>query len=293
MRLTEYEKQARREIERWQRGEPLAASLSEALAEGVGGLPRALSRLARQATDLVMRPVDALVERTVPPEVVDRLSDAIAEALGRLNEASAWTFEEEDVLAKARARGLAVERLSDLRDRPLETLDPLARSFFSQNTLLAAIEGGGASLGGPLFIAADIPLLFTINFRLLQQVGGAYGFPLRAPEFRPLVVAVFNAAASGSPEAKHEALRELSVAAAAFAHETGYRGRRLEGTFRDQNRHVPRELAKNLAARKLAQLVPVAGAAVGAGVNYWFTEQTATTAYMLFRALYLERKERL
>ena len=57
--------------------------------------------------------------------------------------------------------------------------------------------------------------------------------------------------------------------------------------------HVPREIAKNLGARKLAQLIPVAGAAVGAGVNYWFTDQTAKTAFMLFRSLYLERKERV
>jgi hypothetical protein len=293
MRLTDYEKQAQREIERWQQGEPLAGGIADALSGGVEGLPRTLSGLFRQATDLVMKPVDAFVERVVPPEMIDRLSDAIADGLGRLNEASAWTFEEEDVLSKARARGIDAGKLADLRDRPLEELDPLARGFTSQNSLLAAVEGGGTSLGGPLFIAADIPLLFTINFRLIQQVGGAYGFPLRAPEFQPLIVAIFNAAASNSTEAKHAALRELSVAAAAFAHETGYRGRRAQGTFREQNRHVPRELAKNLAARKLGQLIPVAGAAVGAGVNYWFTEQTAKTAYMLFRALYLERKERL
>lgn len=288
MRLTEYEKQAQRDIERWHQGESIAG-WPGALAD----LPRSLTGLARQAADLVMKPVDWAVERVVPPAMVDRLSDAIAETLGYLNEASTWTFEEEDLLEKARQRGMEVENLRDLRDRPLEDLDPLARDFFNQNAILAAVEGGGTSLGGPLFIAADIPLLFTINFRVIQQIGGTYGFPLRQAEFQPLVVAIYNVAASGSRDAKHAALRELSVAAAAFAHETGYRGRRSEGTFRDQNRHVPRELAKNLAARKLGQLIPIAGAAVGAGVNYWFTEQTAQASYMLFRSLYLERKERL
>lgn len=283
MRLTEYEKQAQREIERWQHGEPAG------LKDGLGGL----AGLARQAADLVMKPVDWAVERVVPPELIDRLSDAIGQGLGVLNDASAWTYDEADVLAKARARGLDVEHVEELRDHPLEELDPLAREFFSQNALLAAIEGGGTSLGGPLFIAADIPLLFTINFRVIQQVGAAYGFPLREPEFQPLVVAIYNVAASGSREAKHAAMRELSVAAAAFAHEMGYKGRRVGGTFQEQNRHLPRELAKNLAARKLGQLIPVAGAAVGAGVNYWFTDQTARAAAMLFRSLYLERKERL
>jgi hypothetical protein len=296
MRLTEYEKQAQREIDRWQAGEPVVSGLSGlagALSGNFSELPGALTGLARQAADLVMKPVDWAVEQVVPTEVVDRLSDAIGQGLNFLNEASVWTFEEEDLLEKARARGIDVTRSSQLRDRPLEELDPLARGFFSQNSLMAAIEGGGTSLGGPLFIAADIPLLFTINFRLIQQVGGAYGFPLRGQEFSPLVVSIYNVAASGSRDAKHAALRELSVAAAAFAHDTDYRGRRTQGTFREQNRHVPRELAKNLAARKLGQLIPIAGAAVGAGVNYWFTEQTAKASYMLFRSLYLERKERL
>jgi hypothetical protein len=288
MRLTEYEKQARREIERWQQGEAMPS-----WPGGFADLPKSLTGLARHAADLVMKPVDWVVERVVPPDVVDRLSDAIADGLGYLNEASTWTFEEEDLLEKARQRGLEAESLRDLRDRPLEELDPLARDFFNQNAILAAVEGGGTSIGGPLFIAADIPLLFTINFRVIQQIGGTYGFPLRQPEFQPLVVSIYNVAASGSRDARHAALRELSVAAAAFAHETGYRGRRSEGTFREQNRHVPRELAKNLAARKLGQLIPIAGAAVGAGVNYWFTEQTARASYMLFRSLYLERKERL
>ncbi len=272
MRLTEYEKQAQREIERWQHGE---------------------SSFLQQAIDFAMKPVDWAFDQVVPAEVMDRLSDAIVDGLGVLNEASAWTYEAADVLEKARAHGLEVEAVDDLRDEALEDLDPIAREFFSQNAILAAIEGGGTSLGGPLFIAADIPLLFTIGFRVIQQIGGAYGFPLRKPEFQPLVVAIYNVAASGSQASKHAAVRELSVAAAAFAHDTEYRGRHASGTFRDQNRHVPRELAKNLAARKLGQLIPVAGAAIGAGVNYWFTEQTARTATMLFRSLYLERKERL
>ena len=272
MRLTEYEKQAQREIDRWQHGE---------------------ASFLQQAIDFAMKPVDWAFDQVVPVDLIDRLSDAIVDGLGVLNDASEWTYEEDDVLDKARARGLDVDTVDDLRDKPLEDLDPLAREFVNQNAILAAIEGGGTSLGGPLFIAADIPLLFTINFRVIQQIGGAYGFPLRKPEFKPLVIAIYNVAASGSQQSKSDAVRELSVAAAAFAHDTEYRGRRGSGTFRDQNRHVPRELAKNLAARKLGQLIPVAGAAIGAGVNYWFTDQTAKTSAMLFRALYLERKERL
>src|SRR5690606_20407741 len=209
MRLSEYEKQAQREIERWQHGE---------------------TSFLQQAIDFAMKPVDWAFDQVVPVELVDRLSDAIADGLGVLNDASAWTYEEDDVLEKAAEHGIEVESVDGLRDQPLEDLDALAREFVGQNAVLAAIEGGGTSLGGPLFIAADIPLLFTINFRLIQQIGGAYGFPLREPGFKPLVIAVYNVAASGSRQAKHDATRELRVAAASSAHATGYRGRRAAGT---------------------------------------------------------------
>jgi hypothetical protein len=276
MRLTEYEKNARREIERWTKG----------AGTGPAGL-------FQKAYALALQPVDWVVDRVVPEAVVDQLSDALADVLAKLADASAWTFEADDVLESARARGIDAGSIEELRDKPLEQLDPLARSLFSQNQILAALSGGGTSLGGPLLMVADVPVLFGIGFRTIQQVGAAYGFELTDPAYAPLVVGVFNVAASGSREAKEAALREGGVAAAAFAHGSGYRGRRAQGTFREQMGHLPREIAKNLAARKLGQMIPIAGAAIGAGVNYWFIEQTATAASMLFRQLYLERKERL
>ena len=271
MRLTAYEKDVRREVEKWQRGD---------------------ASMITQALSFVMKPVDWVVERAVPEEMIEQAGEAVEEFLAVLNEASKWTIDARDVLAAAKRKGLDVETVEDLRDESLEQLDMLARGYFTENTVLAAIEGGGTGLGGIFFIAADIPLLFTINFRLIQQISGVYGFPMTSPEYRPIVLSIYNAAASGEREARNAALREVSVAAAAFANDITYKGR-VRGTFHDQNRHIPREIAKNIVGRKLLQTIPLAGAAIGAGINYWFTNETAQTAYMFFRALYLEHKERL
>ena len=273
MRLSDYERRALREIEQWERG------TNESLLQ--------------QALGFALKPVDWAFEQFVPDSVVDQLGNALNQALGKLNDASAWTYDAADLLQKAHAAGLDVENVEALRDEPLESLDALAAPFVGPNTILAALSGGGAGFGGALFAVADVPVLFTVNFRLIQQIGAAYGFPMQGPDFQPLVLSIFNVAASGSRQAKSDALRELSVAGAAFAHGGGYRGRPTQGTLREQAGHLPREIAKNLAGRKLAQMIPIAGAAVGAGVNYWFTDQTAKAATQLFRALYLERKERL
>ena len=271
MRLSDYERQAQREIDRWERGESLFG----------------------QALSLAMKPVDWAFDTLVPDSVTDGLTTALSQALSTLNDASAWTYGENDVLTAAQELGLEVDAVEDLRDEPLDELDAVAKRFTSQNALLATLSGGGAGLGGALLLAADIPVLFTVNFRLIQQVAASYGFPLTGPSYSPLVLHIFNVAASGSREAKSDALRELSVAAAAFAHGGGYKGRQAQGTLREQMGHVPREIAKNLGAAKLGQMIPIAGAAVGAGANYWFTDQTAQATVMLARSLYIERKERL
>ena len=270
MRLNDYERNVRREIETWQHGD---------------------ASFIAQAMNWAMQPMDWVVRRTVPADMVDQADKAVSDFLSLLNDASGWTYDPDEALDAARRHGVDVEKVVELRDHPLDKLDKLAKSYVSENAILAAVEGGGTGLGGALLIAADIPLLFTINLRLIQQIGAAYGFPVKGPEYRAIVLSIFNVAASSGKEAKNEALREITVAAAAIAGELGYKGR-VSGTFRDQNRHLPREIAKNIVGRKLAQAIPVAGAAVGAGINYWFTTETAETAYMLFRALYLERKER-
>ena len=272
MRLSDYEKRALREVEAWQRG---------------SGNP------IHQALNWAMMPFDWVVDNFAPPELIDQLGDAVSDALGTLKDASKWTFDEDSVLAKAADYDLEVTSIEDLRDAPLEKLDELALSYTSQNAIMAAVEGGGMGLGGVVLIAADIPLLFTINFRLIQQIGASYGFSLADPSYRSLLLAIYNVAASGSKEVKAGAMREVSVAAASFAHDQEYRGRRSPDTLRAQNRHVPREIAKNLIGRKMGQVIPIAGAAVGAGVNYWFTTQSAEAARMLFRAIYVERKERV
>ena len=271
MRLTAYEKSAQKEVAAWLRGD---------------------ASLASRAMDWVMRPVDWAVEQSVPDPVVDQVSDAIGGFLSKLNDATKWAVDLSGIQSEARRQGLEVEKIEELREAPLETLDKLAKDLFTQNTMLAALSGGGAGLGGVVLIAADIPLLFAINLHLIQKIGAAYGFPMSGPKDSPIVLSIYNAAAANSREARSGALHEIGIAAAAYAGGGTYQGR-VRGVLSDQSRHVPRELAKNLVGRKLLQTIPLAGAVVGAGVNYWFTRETAQTSYMLFRSLYIEYKERL
>ncbi|MEL6615810.1 MAG: EcsC family protein, partial [Bacteroidota bacterium] len=84
MRLSDYERKAQREIERWERGESLFG----------------------QALGFAMKPVDWAFDKFVPDSVVDGLTDALTQALSTLNDASTWTFEASDELGAAHDRGI-------------------------------------------------------------------------------------------------------------------------------------------------------------------------------------------
>ncbi len=272
MRLTEYERTAQREIDRWERGETLL----------------------QQALGFAMKPVDWAFDQFVPESVTDALTDALTQALSTLNDA-----ERLDLRRRRRDRQGGRSGRRGRRPSPSSATGRSTSSTRSpsstrpQNSVLAALSGGGAGLGGALLLAADIPVLFTVNFRLIQQIAAAYGFPLQGPGLHAPRGGHLQRGRLGQPRgqvatrcASWRSRRRPSTAAA-----TG--GARRRARCASSSGHVPREIAKNLGAQKLAQMIPIAGAAVGAGVNYWFTDQTAQAAVMLCRALYLERKERL
>lgn len=282
--FTPYENSAVHEIKGWAENDP------SALSEGL--------RLAK-------RPLDWLAERSVTEDVMEEINERIIGVLNSLSDASTWTYDEEYVLKRAREeQDLSVGSLAELRTKPMDSLDNLAHSYFTENAVLSVIEGGGTGLGGAVLLAADIPMLFSINLRLIQQIAASYGFRFGGPEARPLVLRIFSAATADTPEARQEALQELRAAGTAVAKDNapaaassnagqvGVSDASSEGTqtTENQSRALANEIARNVATRQMAQLIPLAGVATGAGMNYWFTMATAETAYMLNRALFLEHK---
>jgi uncharacterized protein (DUF697 family) len=281
--FTPYENSAVQEIKGWAEDDP------SVLSEGL--------RLAK-------RPLDWLAERPVTEDVMEEINERIIDVLNALSDASTWTYDEEYVLRRAREeQDLSVGSLAELRTKPMDSLDNLAHSYFTENAVLSVIEGGGTGLGGAVLLAADIPMLFSINLRLIQQIAASYGFRFGSPEARPLVLRIFSAATADTPEARREALQELRAAGAALAKENALSASSTAGrvgvseassegtqTTENQSRALANEIARNVATRQMAQLIPLAGVAAGAGINYWFTMATAETAYMLSRALFLEHK---
>jgi len=276
MKLNPYEQRALREIEEWETAKP---------------------GLMTRTIDAIGRPVNVIIEK-VPPPLRGTAEKAVMGFMELLRDISYWTYSEKNIISKGKRHGLRVEAVTHLADQDLEKLDRLARRHFPSAKIIAALEGAGCGMGGLALIAADIPVLMGIIFRSIQQIGTCYGFSMQDPSMLPVVMAIYNAGSSDSAAVKSAVLADMQVAAATMAGKSAYlkvaAKSRTAMAIRFIERSaasLPSQIAANISKRKLGQLIPVVGAVVGAGFNYWLMGSTLTAAYMIFRKMHLERRQ--
>ncbi|MCS4099920.1 EcsC family protein [Salinibacter ruber] len=274
--LTSHEREARSEVLEW-RGED-------------GGPLQSMLRAVQEKAGSVLK-------WATPAVAQDTVQDAVKGGLEMVQDASGYTFRASSVLEKARGQDISADEVSDLAGAPLSALDCLSARYHMPNKLLAAAEGGACGAGGLSGAAADLPLLFGISFRGVQQVGTCYGFDMDDPDVRPAVLGVFNVGAGAGSTAKARFLADIHIAAEAFAKRWTYEKaaeRTATGaaarTLKQMTRRLPRKIARKVTKQKLAQALPAIGAAIGGTFNYRFVSRTLTAARMTFRSLYLSRK---
>lgn len=274
--MNAYERQVRSEIENWQ-------------SEKDGAMTKVL--------DTVGKPVEWIYKNVVSDSVNKTVNKAVMGFMEMIRDGSQWTYPDSDIVAEARKTGLDVDDYRELRDQDLEKLDKVAQRYFNSNKLIAALEGAGCGLGGLALVAADIPLVFGIGFRAIQQIGSSYGFDMEDPDMLPIVMSVFNVGATASSAAKAAAIADMRVAAVALGKKWTYKKvaeRTQTGVvakvLKERTKHLPKDIANNVTKRKLSQAIPIVGAAVGAGFNYWFLSNTTRGAYMVFRDLHLQKR---
>jgi hypothetical protein len=248
-----------------------------------------LGRLSRA----FFKPVELVAERVVPDAILDAAGDGIEGILRGVASLSDKTVSTSQVLAEARRLGIGASTIGDLRGHDLELLDQTAHTVSSQNSLVAMIQGAGCGLGGLTLLAADIPLLFGVAFRVVRSIGCAYGVDPMTPGEKVIAFKVFEIATGGTHD-RYGALLELEALQDELdgldAHERAEKAAVLAGLF--ASREAVKRIVSILIRRKLVQTIPIAGAAVGAGFNYLFVSEVAETARQVYRKRLLDDKVR-
>ncbi|TGE29045.1 EcsC family protein [Hymenobacter metallicola] len=139
----------------------------------------------------------------------------------------------------------------------------------------AAAEGAVTGAGGILLGLADFPLLLGLKLKFLFDVAALYGFDAHDYTERLYLLHVFQLAFS-SQHSRNEEYRRV-------AQWEEYRQTLPTDSAAFDWRTFQQEYRDYIDLAKLAQLVPVIGAAVGAVANYQLLKQLGDTAMNCYR----------
>lgn len=227
-------------------------------------------------------------DRVFDTAVGERAESLVADVTKTLNDAAVWSVRREAIFKDYRDDGVEVAAIEDVTRLGLTQIRHTLGRLDLKYRVLSTLEGTAAGAVGALGIALDIPALITLCLRAINEYATYFGFDIDLPHERYYALMILATAASGSDGARIQALEEITAV-----------GQELSRTETPPPNMVPDEglidrLAALLSARfgkgKLAQLVPVVGAAIGGGFNSGFLAEICHTAEMLYMERWLLRR---
>ena len=139
-------------------------------------------------------------------------------------------------------------------------------------------------VGGAL--AADVIATIALTARIVTHYAGYYGYDTRNEDERAVLLAVISVGVAGEGAAKQAALLHVRQVAMLVARRATWRElgeeaivKLIQGIFT--------KLSVRLTQRKLAQALPIAGIAAGAGLNYALVRKVGTAASFVYRERFL------
>ena len=227
------------------------------------------------------------------------------------------TLSETALLKAYRKRGIQVASLRELRTIDLEYLDAKVNSHHLELRygMAAAVEGaatGAALTAGEIaaifggvagegvgaapglgtvatVVTVDAAAVFTLTSRAVAHTALHYGFDPADPLEQIFALGVINAGSAFTQGAKVAAFADLSRLTQALARNAPWI-RLNEQVFARVIATFAERFSLRLTKQKLGQLVPFAGIAVGAGLNYSFVSRAQETAYWAYRERFLLAK---
>ncbi len=162
-----------------------------------------------------------------------------------------------------------------LHNASLENREIKVKEKIEKYRTTAAVEGGITGAGGILLGLADFPILVSIKIKLLFDIASLYGFNVNDYRERIYILHIFELSFSSDEHRKN-----------VFKKMQNWKQKSLE-LPEDINafewRNFQQEYRDYIDLAKMAQLIPVIGAPVGAIVNYRLLKKLGHTAVQAYR----------
>lgn len=236
----------------------------------------------------LFKPASWLIEKVVPQK-------AIEGCLIAFDKAADFLTDTRDVI-----RDGSVTDLKELQSKDLRLSDELANGVHNWALAMAGAEGGATGLAGLPGIIIDIPTLITMCLRVIHKIGVCYGFEVESDTDHSFVFGVLSAASANTMKEKMTAMGLLQKINVMVAKTTWKRLMEKAATSKQglpalivAIKALAKQLGINLTKRKVAQAIPVIGAAVGGAINVAFVNDVAWAARRMYQERWLMVNRRI
>lgn len=168
-------------------------------------------------------------------------------------------------------------------ERELRMIEHKAKQKIRMYQRTASLEGAVTGAGGILMGIADFPAFLSIKMKMLFEIAAAYGHDVRDFRERLFLLFIFKLTFS-SQNTRNQVITTLE----------NWENRKDKLPKDLENfdwRTFQLEYRDYMDLAKLAQLVPLIGAGVGAVANYQLSKQLGNMAMNAYRLRYFANKE--
>lgn len=224
----------------------------------------------------------------VPPRIKESISQSVYAVLAAVRESSGGTVNQQSLLDRISAEvGLDVSRLEQVFDHDIRHIDFVAQERLTANRRAAALEGGATGAAGLPGLVVDIPALYWLVFRTVQEISLCYGFPVDTAVEQAHVLKVVDVGHYLEKESKRRGMLELESVQSMIR--DGVPVKDLERAVVAKGvQTLARHLSTGITRRKLAQTMALVGGVVGASVNHALVGDVGLTAYHAYRRRFLK-----
>lgn len=224
------------------------------------------------------------------PGFTETCTKAMNGIVGLVNDASQWSVRPSAIFKDL--SDVSQQEITRLDQIPFLDLQVIDRSIGWLDTKyegIALVEGaaaGSLAVINPMValaaIPADLTALLAMNLRAIGEYGTYCGFDMSSQEERIFSLNILALASSTTDGGKQAALSHLVKIAQEVAKKKTWE--HLEkSVFVQAVSSIAKALSINLTKAKLANVIPVAGAAINGGFNAYYTDKVCKAAFYLYR----------
>ncbi len=224
------------------------------------------------------------------PGVGDVIRSSVQGVTSVCNDIAHWSVRPEAIYSEFRGDGhTAITKPADIFSLDLEHIDRVVGWLSAKYKGIALAEGAGAGLLGLPGIPADIVALLSLTLRAIGEYATYYGFDISLQQERLFAMNVLGLASSPTDSSKALAMAQLVRIAQDVAQKQTWQ-QIEQHAFVQVIQQISKAVGIRLTKAKLAQVIPVAGAAIGGGFNAYFISKVCDAAFYLYRERFLANK---